>query len=64
MYLAFANPHDPRVINREYRDRYDEPSMPLPRNYQPFHPFDNGELLVRDEQLAPWPRTPAIVRTI
>ena len=31
MYLAFANPHDPRVINREYRDRYDEPSMPLPR---------------------------------
>jgi arylsulfatase A-like enzyme len=62
MYLAFANPHDPRVINREYRARYDEPSMPLPRNYQPFHPFNNGELLVRDEQLAPWPRTPAVVR--
>ena len=47
MYLAFANPHDPRVINREYRDQYEEPSMPLPRNYQPFHPFNNGELLVR-----------------
>lgn len=28
----------------------------------PQHPFDNGEMLVRDEQLAPWPRTPKIVR--
>jgi arylsulfatase A-like enzyme len=62
MYLAFANPHDPRVVNREYRDRYDEPSMPLPKNYRPFHPFNNGELLIRDEQLAPWPRTPEVVR--
>src|SRR5262249_36266333 len=50
MYLAFANPHDPRVINREYRDRYQEATLPLPANYQPFHPFNNGELLVRDEQ--------------
>jgi arylsulfatase A-like enzyme len=62
MYLAFGNPHDPRVINREYRDRYDETSMPLPLNYRPLHPFNNGELLIRDEQLAPWPRTPAVVR--
>jgi arylsulfatase A-like enzyme len=23
-YLAFANPHDPRVVIRQYRDRYDE----------------------------------------
>lgn len=22
------------------------------------HPFDNGEMTVRDEALAPWPRTP------
>jgi arylsulfatase A-like enzyme len=49
LYLAFANPHDPRVVNKEYRDRYDEAKMPLPRNYRPFHPFYNGELLVRDE---------------
>ena len=58
MYLAFANPHDPRVVNREYRGRYDEPSMPLPKNDRPLHPFDNGELLVRDEQLAPGPARP------
>jgi arylsulfatase A-like enzyme len=63
MYLAFANPHDPRVVNREYRDRYQEAAMPLPANYRPLHPFNNGELLVRDEQLAPWPRTPEVVRS-
>lgn len=62
LYLAFANPHDERVVNAEYRSRYDEAKMPLPRNYRPFHPFNNGELLVRDEQLAPWPRTPEEVR--
>jgi arylsulfatase A-like enzyme len=62
MYLAFANPHDPRVVNREYRDHYQEAVLPLPSNYAPFHPFNNGDLLVRDEQLAPWPRTPEVVR--
>lgn len=62
MYLAFANPHDPRVVNKEYRSRYDEARMPLPKNYRPFHPFNNGELLIRDETLAPWPRTPEVVR--
>ncbi len=62
MYLAFANPHDPRVVNAAYRGRYDERTMPLPRNYRPLHPFNNGELLVRDERLAPWPRTPEVVR--
>jgi arylsulfatase A-like enzyme len=45
-----------------YRDRYDEESMRLPANYLPVHPFNNGELLIRDEQLAPWPRTPEVVR--
>ena len=28
----------------------------------PEHPFDNGEMVVRDEQLAPWPRTPDEMR--
>jgi arylsulfatase A-like enzyme len=26
------------------------------------HPFNNGEMKVRDEALAPWPRTPEVVR--
>lgn len=62
MYLAFANPHDPRVVNADYRNRYDESKMPLPRNFLPFHPFQNGELTIRDENLAPWPRTAEVVR--
>src|SRR5437763_1040125 len=36
--------------------------LPLPANFRSEHPFDNGELYVRDEQLAPWPRTPEVVR--
>lgn len=63
MYLAFANPHDPRTINEDDRRRYEESQMPLPRNFRPLHPFDNGDLLIRDEALAPWPRTPEAVRS-
>jgi arylsulfatase A-like enzyme len=62
MYLAFACPHDPRVATKKYLDMYDPERIPLPPNFQPFHPFDNGELLIRDEMLAPWPRTEAIIR--
>lgn len=57
MYLAFEAPHDPRVAAKEYLDLYDRSKMPLPKNYLPVHPFDNGEMTVRDERLAPWPRT-------
>jgi arylsulfatase A-like enzyme len=61
-YLAFANPHDPRVVIPEYRRRYDESKMPLPANFLPLHPFDNGALTIRDEQLAAWPRSEAEIR--
>ncbi|MEK7676869.1 MAG: sulfatase/phosphatase domain-containing protein, partial [Verrucomicrobiota bacterium] len=30
-------------------------------SFLPEHPFDNGELKVRDEQLLPWPRLPEAV---
>jgi len=56
MYLAPANPHDPRVAAPEYLARYDAAKIPLPPNFLPFHPFQNGDLLIRDERLAPWPR--------
>ena len=62
MYLAFGNPHDPRVAAQKYLDQYDTDKIALPKNYLPVHPFDNGEMRVRDEQLAPWPRTEAEVR--
>lgn len=62
MYLAFGNPHDPRVVQKDYRDQYDEQNLPLPKNYLPLHRFDNGEMTNRDEQLAAWPRTEQEIR--
>lgn len=62
LYVAFTLPHDPRTAPPEYRKRYDPARLPLPKNFLPEHPFDNGEMKVRDEKLAPWPRTPEIVR--
>ncbi|MFQ3591904.1 MAG: sulfatase-like hydrolase/transferase [Gemmataceae bacterium] len=61
-YLAFECPHDPRVAAEEYLRRYQREKIPLPANFLPQHPFDNGELKVRDEKLAPWPRTPDEIR--
>ena len=62
LYLAYTAPHDPRMAPKKYDGLYDRPKIDLPENFLPEHPFDNGELRVRDEQLAPWPRTPEIVR--
>lgn len=62
MYLAFGNPHDPRVAAEAYRSQYDPTKFALPKNWLPLHPFDNGELTIRDEKLLPWPRTEADVR--
>lgn len=64
MYLAFANPHDPRVAAPQYLQQYDAATIPLPRNWRPLHTFDNGEMTVRDEKLLPWPRTEAALRKI
>jgi len=41
---------------------YDPATMPLPPNFLPQHPFDNGDMKVRDEMLAPFPRTPENTR--
>jgi arylsulfatase A-like enzyme len=62
LYLAYHAPHDPREAPKQYHDMYDPDAIALPPNFLPEHPFDNGELKVRDEQLAPWPRTPEVIR--
>lgn len=62
LYVAYTAPHDPRDMPEEFRAMYDPDKIPLPKNFLPEHPFDNGELKIRDEQLAPWPRTPEIIR--
>ncbi len=62
MYLAFGNPHDPRVADQKWRDMYREDEVPLPANYAPQHPWNIGSNTIRDELLAPFPRTPEVVR--
>ena len=62
LYLSGPAPHDPRVAPKEYMDRYDAARIPVPPNFMPFHPFDNGEMTIRDERLAPWPRTETEIR--
>ncbi|MDO5968758.1 sulfatase-like hydrolase/transferase [Flavivirga aquimarina] len=56
-YVAFQAPHDPREMPQEYLDMYDDVTVQLPPNFMPEHPFDNGELDIRDEWLAGYPRT-------
>ncbi|MBI2925819.1 MAG: sulfatase-like hydrolase/transferase [Verrucomicrobia bacterium] len=62
LYVAFTAPHDPRTPPKEFADLYPPEKITLPKNFLPEHPFDNGELKVRDEALLPWPRTPDAVR--
>lgn len=60
LYVAFTSPHDPRTPPEEWC--YDPGDIQVPPNYQPVHPFDNGEMTVRDEKLETWPREPDAVR--
>jgi len=59
MYLAFNAPHDPRQASKEYIDMYPLEQMELPKNYQDLYPDmgDDGVPKIRDERLAPFPRT-------
>jgi arylsulfatase A-like enzyme len=62
IYLAPPVPHDPRLAPPEFVKLYDPAKIALSKNFMPEHPFDNGELKVRDEQLAAHPRTPEEMR--
>jgi arylsulfatase A-like enzyme len=61
-YVAFTSPHDPRTPPARWAARYDPARISLPGNFLPQHPFDNGDLNVRDEQLFPRPLHPDTVR--
>ena len=61
-YVALTSPHDPRTPPPPYDRLYDPTKIPLPKNFYPIHPFDNGDLNVRDEQLLPTPRTPEAIK--
>jgi arylsulfatase A-like enzyme len=61
-YVSFTAPHDPRQPPEGYADRYYQNKPPLPKNFLPQHPFDTGSMQIRDEVLAPWPRTESVLR--
>ena len=61
-YVSFTVPHDPRTPPASHAADYDGSGMPLPPNYLPVHPFDNGRMKVRDEVLAAWPRRTDVIR--
>ncbi len=60
MYVAFNAPHDPRQSPQAYLDRYPVERMAVPKNFLPLYPhkdaIGSGPSL-RDEKLAPFPRT-------
>jgi len=66
MYLAFNAPHDPRQSPKRFVDMYPLETIEIPQNYMPMNPYkdeigcDPG---LRDEALAPFPRTEYAVKT-
>jgi len=62
MYVAFNAPHDPRQAPKKFVDMYPTEDIAIPDNYLPEHSFDNGAIKIRDEVLAPFPRTKEVVR--
>jgi arylsulfatase A-like enzyme len=62
MYVSFNAPHDPRQAPKEYVDMYPTEKIEIPENYMPEHPFDQGDHKLRDETLAPFPRTKHVVQ--
>ncbi|AWW32687.1 choline-sulfatase [Echinicola strongylocentroti] len=61
-YVSFTAPHDPRSPREDYIGMYEQEELPLPGNFKKAHPFKFDNMNVRDETLAPWPRSPEIIR--
>lgn len=66
MYIAFNAPHDPRQSPKSFLDRYPLEKIPLPENWLPEYPYKDAignPKTLRDEALAPFPRTPFAIKT-
>lgn len=62
-WLALHSPHDPRRAPEPWASHYlDARLPPLPDDFMPEHPFDNGDMLIRDELLEEFPRRPGRIR--
>lgn len=66
IYAAFNAPHDPRQAPKEFQDRYPLSRMQVPANFIPEYPYKDDigcQHKLRDENLAPMPRTEFAVKT-
>ncbi len=65
MYIAFNAPHDPRQSPKAYVDQYPLEHIAVPKSFMPEYPY--AETMgagrgLRDEKLAPFPRTEYAVK--
>lgn len=66
IYAAFNAPHDPRQAPKEYEDMYPLSRIKVPENFIPEYPYKDDigcSEKLRDEHLAPMPRTEFAVKT-
>ena len=66
MYLAFNAPHDPRQAPQSFLDLYDINKLEAPKNWLPEYPYKDSignVATLRDEALAPFPRTGFAIKT-
>lgn len=66
MYVSYLAPHDPRTMPDEFKNMYKPEDVSLPENYKENHPFnigyENHKGEMRDEDLAPFPRSEAEIK--
>ncbi len=65
MYLAFNAPHDPRQSPKRFVDMYPIKNILLPKSFIPEYPYNEAAgagRKLRDERLAPFPRTEYAVK--
>lgn len=66
IYAAFNAPHDPRQAPKEFIDRYPLDRIAMPKDFLPEYPYKDPvgcPHKLRDEHLAPMPRTELAVKT-
>jgi arylsulfatase A-like enzyme len=65
MYVAFNAPHDPRQAPAEYVAKYPLDRISIPTSYLQEYPYKKeiGCYPLRDEKLAPYPRTEYAIKT-
>ena len=57
IYAAFNAPHDPRQSPKQFVDMYPAERVRVPASFVPRYPHEIGVYEIRDEKLAPLPRT-------